>query len=137
MILWRNNHFYCFNINPRFPPFLLYVMCKSGVTFVRRCFRDNNQYVRHQKSRILEIYAPRHGEPYKIFFKRNPKSIWASAQNNKPSLSAWKVCSSAVQCAFRAVHLKYPWTYDMRHWFICHCAGHTVCLRGVSRMLKC
>ena len=26
--------------DPRFPPFLLYVRWKSGVTFVRRCFRD-------------------------------------------------------------------------------------------------
>ena len=25
---------------PRFPPFLLYFMCKLGVTFARRCFRD-------------------------------------------------------------------------------------------------
>ena len=25
---------------PDFPPFLLYVRWKSGVTFVRRCFRD-------------------------------------------------------------------------------------------------
>ena len=33
-------HFYHFNSNPRFPPFLLYVWWKSGVTFVRRCFRD-------------------------------------------------------------------------------------------------
>ena len=40
MILWRNFHFLSFNTNPRFPPFLLYVRCKSGVTFVRRCFRD-------------------------------------------------------------------------------------------------
>ena len=32
--------FYHFDTNPRFPPFLLYVRWKSGVTFVRRCFRD-------------------------------------------------------------------------------------------------
>ena len=45
MILMRNLEnitFYHFNINPRFPPFLLYVRCKSGVTFVRRCSRDAN-----------------------------------------------------------------------------------------------
>ena len=29
-----------FNTNPRFPPCLLYVRCKSGVTFIRRIFRD-------------------------------------------------------------------------------------------------
>ena len=33
-------HFYHFDSDPRFPPFLLYVRWKSGVTFVRRCFRD-------------------------------------------------------------------------------------------------
>ena len=33
-------HFYQFDSDPRFTPFLLYVRCKSGVTFVRRCFRD-------------------------------------------------------------------------------------------------
>ena len=33
-------HFYHFDSEPRFPPFLLYVRWKSGVTFVRRCFRD-------------------------------------------------------------------------------------------------
>ena len=32
--------FFIFNTNPRFPPFLLYVRCKSGVTLVRRSFRD-------------------------------------------------------------------------------------------------
>ena len=32
-------HFYQFDSDPRFPPFLLYVIVrwKSGVTFVRRC----------------------------------------------------------------------------------------------------
>ena len=37
MILWRNIkniHFYHFDSDPR------YVMCKSGVAFVRRCFLD-------------------------------------------------------------------------------------------------
>ena len=29
---------FIFNTNPRFPPFLLYVRCKSGVTFIRRSF---------------------------------------------------------------------------------------------------
>ena len=33
-------YFFIFNTNPRFPPFLLYVRCKSGVTFIRRSFRD-------------------------------------------------------------------------------------------------
>ena len=32
--------FYHFDSDPRFPPFLLYSRLKSGVTFVRRCFRD-------------------------------------------------------------------------------------------------
>ena len=32
--------FFIFNTNPRFPPFLLYVRCKSGVIFIRRSFRD-------------------------------------------------------------------------------------------------
>ena len=32
--------FYHFDSDPRFLPFLLYVRCKSGVTFVRRCFCD-------------------------------------------------------------------------------------------------
>ena len=43
MILWRNIEiftFYHFDFDPRFPPFLLYSRWKSGVTFVRRCFRD-------------------------------------------------------------------------------------------------
>ena len=43
MILWRNTEiilFYHFDFDPRFPLFLLYVRWKSGVTFVRRCFRD-------------------------------------------------------------------------------------------------
>ena len=43
MILWRNieNYpFYHFDSDPRFPPFLLHVRWKSGVTLVWRCFRD-------------------------------------------------------------------------------------------------
>ena len=45
MILWRNTENYHdlsnyhFDSDPRFPPFLLYIKWKSGVTFVRRCFR--------------------------------------------------------------------------------------------------
>ena len=31
---------YHFDSKPRFPPFLLNVRLKSGVTFVRRCFHD-------------------------------------------------------------------------------------------------
>ena len=47
MILWRNIEncpFFSFDSDPRFPPFLLYVRCKPGVTFVRRCFRDVNYF---------------------------------------------------------------------------------------------
>ena len=44
IILWRNveNYpFLSFDPDPRFSPFSLYVRWKSGVTFVRRCFRDD------------------------------------------------------------------------------------------------
>ena len=45
MILWRNIEtnllFNQFDSDPRFPLFLLYVRWKSGVTFVRRYFRDD------------------------------------------------------------------------------------------------
>ena len=34
--------FYHFDFDPRFAQFSLYVRCKSGVTFVRRCFRDGS-----------------------------------------------------------------------------------------------
>ena len=33
-------NFYHFDPDLRFPPYLLYVGWKSGVTFVRRCIRD-------------------------------------------------------------------------------------------------
>ena len=36
--------FYNFDSGPRFPQFLLYVRWKSGVTFVRRYFRDVTEY---------------------------------------------------------------------------------------------
>ena len=36
-------HFYHFDSDPRFPEFFLYFWWKSGVTFVRRCFRDENE----------------------------------------------------------------------------------------------
>ena len=44
--------FYHFDPDPRFPPFLLYVRWKSGVTFVRRCFRDDKSGVREGKNMI-------------------------------------------------------------------------------------
>ena len=47
-------HFYHFDSDPRCPPFLLYVRWKSGVTFVRRCFRDD----------VDEINDEEHVEPY-------------------------------------------------------------------------
>ena len=43
--------FFIFNTNPRFPPFLLYVRCKSGVTFIRRNFRDVKQCI-HRYIRV-------------------------------------------------------------------------------------
>ena len=36
------NYYYYFDSDPRFPPFVLYVRWKSGVTFVQRCFHDEN-----------------------------------------------------------------------------------------------
>ena len=55
----ENFHFLSFNNNPRFPLFLQYVRCKSGVAFVRRCFRDANAlqkitcHVRYKKTHII------------------------------------------------------------------------------------
>ena len=49
IILWRNIDFftfYHFDSDPRFPPLLLYVRWKSGVTFGRRCFRDAPYFLR-------------------------------------------------------------------------------------------
>ena len=43
ILLWHSlsiPYNYFFNANSRFSPVLLYVGCKSGLTFVRRCFRD-------------------------------------------------------------------------------------------------
>ena len=45
--------FFIFNTNPRFPPFLLYVRCKSGVTFIRRSFRDDTAPSRRTGDRTL------------------------------------------------------------------------------------
>ena len=36
----RYKLYFSFNTNPRFLTFLLYLRCKSGVTFIRRSFRD-------------------------------------------------------------------------------------------------
>ena len=41
--------FFIFNTNPRFPPYLLYVRCKSGVTFIRRSFRDGTYRLCEQR----------------------------------------------------------------------------------------
>ena len=46
-------HFYHFDPDPRFPPFLLYVRWISGVTFVRRCFRD--EYVNNRNLRFRSL----------------------------------------------------------------------------------
>ena len=51
--------FYHFDSDPRFPPFLLYVRWKSGVTFVQRCFCD--VYLSHcymWSSRVIPIRLP-------------------------------------------------------------------------------
>ena len=49
--------FYHFDSDPRFPPFLLYVRWKSGVTFVRRCFRDGAR---------IQIFATFNFDPFKL-----------------------------------------------------------------------
>ena len=46
-------HFYHFDSDPRFPPFLLYVRWKSGVTFVRRCLRDVFYFAKYNGSNCL------------------------------------------------------------------------------------
>ena len=64
MILWRSIeifHFFHFNSNPRFPPFLLYVRWKSGVTFVRRCFRDGYLQWWPDRSRQFNIQCASSG----------------------------------------------------------------------------
>ena len=60
IILWRNMenyHFYNFDSNPRFPPFLRYVRCESGVTFVWSCFRDTVITFRPSGSRAILNYS--------------------------------------------------------------------------------
>ena len=57
----KNTHFYHFDSDPRFPPFLLYVRWKYGVTFVWRCFRDDPaEVVKHQKfvltNRVMQLH---------------------------------------------------------------------------------
>ena len=57
MILWRNIEFYnflSFFSNPSFSPLLLYVRCKSGVTFVRRCFRDGKPLRKLLQLRVVK-----------------------------------------------------------------------------------
>ena len=51
--LLKITHFYHFDPNPRFPPFLLYVRWKSRVTFVRRCFRDVS--MGHQGLKVYKV----------------------------------------------------------------------------------
>ena len=58
MFLWRiieNYHCLSFHCNPRFPLFLLYVRCKSGATFVRKCFRDADCKSRRRFSRESQM----------------------------------------------------------------------------------
>ena len=52
--------FFIFNTNPRFSPFLLYVRCKSGVTFIRRSFRDvTHQWRQRQVRHITSMWRKR------------------------------------------------------------------------------
>ena len=53
----ENNHFLSFYSHPRFPPFLLYVRWKSGVTFVRRCYRDVKVLKCHNISAIVKLWG--------------------------------------------------------------------------------
>ena len=61
MILWRNTEnypFLSFDSDPRFPPILLYVRWKSGVTFVRRCFRDVSHFGFKGGNLVLIVPVP-------------------------------------------------------------------------------
>ena len=61
--------FFIFNINPRFPSFLLHVRCKSWVTFIRRSFRDVDGI--HLKVRIIVIVIGVYVDDYLVpVFKR-------------------------------------------------------------------
>ena len=119
MILWRNTenyHFYHFDSDPRFPPFLLYVRWKSWVTFVRRCFRDANpvletfpveQIIRvvfnnYQqfsiKSYIVDIYKNRLPEAVIIDSQKYTfygKNITFYPFNTNPRFSLFHIMSSA------------------------------------------
>ena len=69
MILWRNienYHFLSFLFRPQISPILLYVGWKSGVTFVRRCFRD----VEKADKIVTQILKNAQGRKFeKLFFK--------------------------------------------------------------------
>ena len=74
VILWRNTEnypFLPFDSDPRFPQFLLYVRWKSGVTFVRRCFRDVMQ--RHVNVRYKTDMSL--AEQYSTYTEANKKGI--------------------------------------------------------------
>ena len=60
----KNINFYHFYSNPRFPPLLRYVRCKSGVTFVRRRFRDGFQY----SNRVLGTGCTGSKKKWRCFF---------------------------------------------------------------------
>ena len=58
MILWRKIeifHYYHFDSDLRFPPFLLYVKWKSRVMFVRRCFRGVKSVKKVRSAVIIEF----------------------------------------------------------------------------------
>ena len=54
----RQAIFFIFNTNSRFPPFLLYLRCKSGVTFLRRSFRDEMDIDLHNTKPACIVIFP-------------------------------------------------------------------------------
>ena len=91
MILLRNYHFYCFNTNPRLPPFLP-VRCKSGITFVRRCFRDETN------SGKISLFSQTIFTQWKFNSKKTRKVI------------------STCPCSILRILMNVKWQFSVQFW---------------------
>ena len=85
----RQAIFFIFNTNPRFLPFLLYVRCKSGVTFIRRSFRDVLQRKAYGRQLCWTLIFTLHIFHTCELFARILHSVWRIRTNSSQISNAF------------------------------------------------
>ena len=103
--------FFHFDSDPRFSPFLLYVRWKFGVTFVRRCFRDEISILNLMKLKN----SGNKGTPSNISPSSDITKFRSVVTSNFNSINfAIFTCTLVMCLVFKREHCRTEWEHSLK-----------------------